>query len=147
MRRYETIFIVDPDLSEEGRVPVFDRLQNLIPSHEGTLLEVDAWGTRRMAYEVKGRVRGYYTRLDYCGTGATVDEIERFFRIDDRILKYLTVMTDESPDVEQLQREMEAARKAEAQTSEAAETEATASAGTAETETSTEPAEGSGDKE
>ncbi|MCG6894998.1 MAG: 30S ribosomal protein S6 [Desulfobacteraceae bacterium] len=147
MRRYETIFIVDPDLSEEGRVPLFDRIQQLIPDQGGSLLEIDAWGMRRMAYEVKGRVRGYYTRLDYCGTGDTVDEIERFFRIDDRILKYLTVMTEETPDVEQLQMEMAAARKAEAQTSEDTETPSAAAPQPAEPETPSESTEGTPEEE
>jgi small subunit ribosomal protein S6 len=59
-----------------------------------------------MAYEIKKRVRGHYTRLDYCAPGSVVDEMERQFRIDDRVLKYLTVMTDEDPDVERIQAEM-----------------------------------------
>ncbi|MEE8398875.1 MAG: 30S ribosomal protein S6, partial [Desulfobacterales bacterium] len=86
MRRYETIFIVDPDLSEEGRDPILQRLKDLIQQFDGFLAMIDQWGAKRLAYEIKKKVRGYYIRLDYCGGGALVDEIERFFRIDDRIL-------------------------------------------------------------
>ena len=97
MRRYETITILDPDLSEDQRTAVFSRLQELIPQQGGLLAFVDEWGSRQLGYEIKKRERGYYVRFDYCGTGAVVDEIERLFRIDDRVLKYMTVLTDDDP--------------------------------------------------
>lgn len=120
MRRYETIFILDPDLSEEGRVPVFDKLNELIPAQGGTLLEMDQWGLRRLAYEIKKKPRGYYVRVDYCGSGAVVNEMERFFRIDDRVLKYMTVLLDKDADVERLKAEL---TKTETQEEEPAEAE------------------------
>ena len=122
MRRYETIFILDPDLSEEGRVPVFQRLEELIPSQGGTLFEIDQWGARKLAYEIKKRTRGYYTRLDYCGPAELVDEMERGFRIDDRVLKYMTVLVDEEPDIDKIKEEMTEAEEAEAEETPAAET-------------------------
>ena len=75
----------------------------------------DDWGLKRLAYEIKKKPRGYYVRLDYCGTGALVDEMERFFRIDDRVLKYMTVLLDKDVDVEGVKEEMaRAASEAEA---------------------------------
>jgi small subunit ribosomal protein S6 len=112
MRRYETIFIIDPDLSDEERSPLFERLKLLFPQLDGLLVEVDEWGTRKLAYEIKKKVRGYYVRLDYCGTGALVNEIERFFRIDDRVLKYMTVLIDPEVDLDNLKAEI---AKAEAE--------------------------------
>lgn len=112
MRRYETIFIIDPDLSDEERTPLFERLKLLFPQLDGFLVEVDEWGTRKLAYEIKKKARGYYVRLDYCGTGALVNEIERFFRIDDRVLKYMTVLIDQDVDLENLKAEI---AKAEAE--------------------------------
>ncbi|GAG47291.1 unnamed protein product, partial [marine sediment metagenome] len=106
MRRYETIFIIDPDLSEEGRTPIFERLKDLFPQHNGLLVMVDEWGAKKLAYEIKKKSRGYYIRLDYCGTGILVNEIERFFRIDDRVLKYLTVLLEKDVDVENVKQEM-----------------------------------------
>ena len=67
MRRYETIFIIDPDLSEEGRAPIFERLKDLFPQHNGLLVVIDEWGAKKLAYEIKKKARGYYVRLDYCG--------------------------------------------------------------------------------
>ena len=94
MRRYETIFILDPDLSDDQRDPVFERVTDLINRHEGFLVVVDKWGPKKLAYEIKKKPRGYYVRLDFCGTGLLVDEIERFFRIDDRVLKYMTILME-----------------------------------------------------
>ncbi|MEA1949640.1 MAG: 30S ribosomal protein S6, partial [Thermodesulfobacteriota bacterium] len=112
MRRYETIFIIDPDLSEEGRAPLFERLKDLFPQHNGLLVVIDEWGAKKLAYEIKKKARGYYVRLDYCGTGVLVNEIERFFRIDDRVLKYMTVLLEKDVDVESVKEEM---AKAEAE--------------------------------
>lgn len=106
MRRYETIFIVDPDLSDEERSPLFEKLKSLFPQMDGLLVMVDEWGTKNLAYEIKKKKRGYYVRLDYCGTGPLVNEIERFFRIDDRVLKYMTVLLEEDVDLESLQAEL-----------------------------------------
>jgi small subunit ribosomal protein S6 len=130
MRRYETIVIVDPDLSEEGRSPVFDRIKEIIPQQGGALIDIDDWGNKRLAYEIKKKNRGFYARLDYCGTGAVVDELERFFRIDDRLMKYLTIVIDEDADPEALLAEKAAAAEAAAAAETAAaedapETEAT----------------------
>lgn len=106
MRRYETIVIMDPDLSDEQRQPVVKRVQDVIDQENGYLALTDEWGTRKLAYEIKKKPRGYYTRFDFCGTSATVDEIERFFRIDDRVLKYMTVLLDTSADIEKIKEEI-----------------------------------------
>ena len=106
MRRYETIFIADNDLSEEDRSPIFEKLKDLIQQHSGLIVMVDEWGSKKLAYEIKKKARGYYVRLDYCGSGFLVNEIERFFRIDDRILKYMTVLLDQDVDIEAVKEEI-----------------------------------------
>jgi small subunit ribosomal protein S6 len=111
MRRYETIFIADNDLSEEDRSPIFEKLKELIIQHDGLLVMVDEWGGKKLAYEIKKKARGYYVRLDYCGSGILVNEIERFFRIDDRILKYMTVLLDRDVDVDAVKEEMAKAQE------------------------------------
>jgi small subunit ribosomal protein S6 len=115
MRRYETIFIIDPDLSEEERTPLFERLKDLFSQHNGLLVVIDEWGAKKLAYEIKKKARGYYVRLDYCGTGVLVNEIERFFRIDDRILKYMTVLLEKDVDIESVKEEMAKAEAEKAQ--------------------------------
>lgn len=117
--------IVDPDISEDQRKGFVGKIEELIPRHQGFLLGIDEWGNRKLAYEIKKKVRGHYYRFDYCGNGACVDEMERSFRIDDRSLKYMTVLLDPNADVEALKREME---KAEEEARAKAEAEAKAQA-------------------
>ena len=110
MRRYETIIITDPDLSPEQRDPVLQRVADVINQGDGYLALTDEWGNRKLAYEIKKRDRGFFIRFDFCGTGAMVNEIERFFRIDDRVLKYMTVLTDKAVDIEKIKEEIAAAQ-------------------------------------
>ena len=105
MRRYETILIIDPDLSDDNRGSILEKLRDLITRHDAFLVEFDNWGVRKLAYEIKKKGRGYYLRVDYCGISVLVDEIERFSRIDDRILKYMTVLLDENADIEKIKAE------------------------------------------
>ena len=96
MRRYETFVIMDPDLSQEQRDQVIQRVEELISQMDGFLVFTDDWGERKLAYDIKKRTRGYYVRFDFCGLSPLVNEIERFFRIDDRALKYMTVLLDKA---------------------------------------------------
>jgi len=49
MRRYETIFIVDSDISEEERTPLFEKITELMPQQNGLLVELNEWGTKKLA--------------------------------------------------------------------------------------------------
>lgn len=100
MKRYETIVIIDPDLSKEAETPIFERLNDLIPQYKGFLIETDDWGTKKLAYDIKKKNRGHYVRLDFCGDGSLIQEMERFFRIDDKIMKFMTVLLDENADLD-----------------------------------------------
>jgi small subunit ribosomal protein S6 len=110
MRRYETIVIIDPDLSEDDRTSFLNRVKEIIPQQGGVLIQEDLWGVKKLAYEIKKKPRGYYARMDYCGMGKAVDEIERFFRIDDRVMKFLTVQLDPEANVEKIQADVAAAK-------------------------------------
>jgi small subunit ribosomal protein S6 len=114
MRRYETFVIVDPDLPQDQRDQVIQRVEELITQMDGFLVFTDDWGERKLAYDIKKKARGYYVRFDYCGLSPLVNEIERFFRIDDRALKYMTILLDKVADLEKIKEEKaEAASKAE----------------------------------
>ena len=112
MRRYETFVIIDPDLSQEQREPLIGRIEELITQMDGFLILADDWGERKLAYNIKRKGRGYYLRFDYCGLAPLVNEIERFFRIDDRALKYMTVLLNEDVDLEKIKDEKTAAEAA-----------------------------------
>ena len=132
MRRYETFIICDPDISESQRAPVLDRVNEQIGQFNGFLVEADEWGSRKLAYLIKKKNRGYYVRFDYCGPSELVDEMERFFRIDDRVMKYMSVLADKEPDVEKIKEEMAAAEQQKKEAAEAAAAAAAAAAAEAE---------------
>lgn len=111
MRRYETVFIMNPELSEDQHQLLFEKLHSLVPEDQGILAKLDEWGHKKLAYKVKKHTRGYYVLMDFCGDGALVKEIERNLRIDDRVLKYMTVLRDEAADVEAVKAEIEAAKE------------------------------------
>jgi small subunit ribosomal protein S6 len=109
MRRYETFVIIDPDISQEQRTLLLERVKEMITQLNGFLVFEDDWGDRKLAYEIRKKERGYYVRFDYCGGAELINEIERFFRIDDRALKYMTVLLDKDADLEKIKEEQAAA--------------------------------------
>ncbi len=132
MRRYETTVIVDPDISDDKRNQLSERTKDLIASQGGLFVNADEWGNRKLAYEIKKKPRGYYVCLDFCGTGKVVDEIERNFRIDDKVMKFMTILIDKDVNIDAVKEEM---AKAETERVEAAKAEAEkAEAAKAETE-------------
>jgi small subunit ribosomal protein S6 len=118
MRRYETFVIIDPELSQDQRKPLISRVEELISQMEGFLVLTDDWGERKLAYDIKKKGRGYYVRFDYCGLAPLVNEIERFFRIDDRALKYMTVLLNGEADLEKIKAEKAAKETAAAEKAE-----------------------------
>jgi small subunit ribosomal protein S6 len=116
MKRYETIVIIDPDLSKEVEAPIFERVNDLIPQYKGILIETDDWGIKKLAYEIKKKNRGHYVKMDFCGDGALVQEMERFFRIDDKVMKFMTVLLEDAADPDAIKAEMDekAAKKEQA---------------------------------
>lgn len=112
MRRYESIVIVDPDVSSENRVPFLEKIKDLIQQKGGFLVKIDEWGIQKLAYEIMKKVRGYYIRIDYCGTGLLVSEIERSFRIDDRVIKFMTILLEKEADIDRIKDELAKAAEA-----------------------------------
>ena len=108
MRRYETIFIADPDLQDEARKNLFKKFTNLLTQTGGLLVKIEDWGNRKLAYEIKKKSRGYYLCLTYGGTGEIVKELERNLRLDEKIMKFMTILLEKDIDEEALKQEIAA---------------------------------------
>jgi small subunit ribosomal protein S6 len=91
LKRYEVIAIVKSDLAEDDLTAIIERSQTIITDRKGVIAKVDKWGKRRLAYEINKQKDGFYFLIDFAGNGPIVAEIERSFKIDDRILKFMTV--------------------------------------------------------
>ena len=105
MRKYETVFILDPDVKDQARTDLFDRVKNIITKENGILLEFDEWGNKKLAYEIKKKLRGFYVCITYGGTGPLVKELERNLRLSDDVLKFMTLLLSDDVTVEQLEEE------------------------------------------
>lgn len=102
MRRYETIYIVNPNLEADSLREVVTKFSDLTKKLKGYIVKVNEWGKRKLAYEVRRFDKGHYVVLDFCGLPEIVKELERNLKLDDRVLKYLTVKIDEDVDPEDL---------------------------------------------
>ncbi|MFA5811588.1 MAG: 30S ribosomal protein S6 [bacterium] len=100
MKEYETVFITKPDLPESTQKQINERLKGLIEKHQGRLFFAKNMGRRSLAYPIAKQTKGIYTCLDYTSTGSVVTDLERNMRLDDNILRFLTVLKNEDVDVE-----------------------------------------------
>jgi len=95
MRRYETIYIIRPGANDDDINAIIERTNGVIEQTGGKIDQLDRWGIKKLAYTINKETQGYYIFSEYAGMPAAVAEIERLFRIDDKVLKYLTVKTQD----------------------------------------------------
>jgi len=94
-RIYEELFILRPDITEEEIGPVVDQLRGIITAAGGTVDKEERWGVRKLAYRIAKKNEGFYILLQFTCPASTVKELERRLRVNDAVLKYLTVRIDE----------------------------------------------------
>lgn len=94
MRKYEAVFIFVPNLEEEKRNQLFERLKGVIEA-DGTINNVDEWGNRKLAYEIKDFTEGYYVIVNFESTPETVDELDRICKISDGMMRHMIIREDE----------------------------------------------------
>lgn len=109
MKRYEVIAIVKTDLTEEDINAIIEKSSNIITDRKGVIAKAEKWGKRRLAYEINKQKDGFYFFIDYAGDGSIVNEMERNFKIDDRILKFMTVTKEGAVTREGMEAEVAAA--------------------------------------
>ncbi|MFN2436226.1 MAG: 30S ribosomal protein S6 [Desulfotignum sp.] len=130
MRKYETVIISDPDLQDQARTDLLDKIRNIIARENGILLDVDDWGSKKLAYEINKKLRGHYFCLTYGGTGELVKELERILKLSDDAMKYMTILLSTDETAESLAKEAQDAEAARAQAAAPQEAEETADSGT-----------------
>ncbi len=91
MNTYESIFIVRPSLSDEEVAKLMDRIKDLIGKKGGSVLKAENWGKKKLAYEIRKEKRGTYLLFLLKGDGALIKELEHFSRVDDALIRFLTV--------------------------------------------------------
>jgi small subunit ribosomal protein S6 len=94
-RTYEMIFIVDPNAADEDVLKLSESVQKIITGQGGSITKTEMMGKRRLAYEINHKRDGIYVLLEVEGSGAEIAEAERRMRVNDQILRYMTVRVDE----------------------------------------------------
>jgi small subunit ribosomal protein S6 len=102
-REYETIYILRPDVDPDTADKVQGRVAEVVSRDNGKLVKVEAWGRRKLAYPVAKQKKGVYVYVKYVGRGGLVHELERNLKLQDSVLKFQTVLTNDDVDVEGLQ--------------------------------------------
>lgn len=94
VREYEMVYILRPDLDEEGRRAKIARVKQAIEAEAGTIQTTDEWGARILAYEINHFREGYYVLLTFALPADRVCKVEERLSMDDAILRYQTVRVD-----------------------------------------------------
>lgn len=95
MRKYETLYVLRPDLEAEKTQELVQKFTGVVTDNGGDGCELNEWGKRRLAYEIDGLHEGYYILMTYHAPTDLSQELERLFRISDDVIRYITVRVEE----------------------------------------------------
>ncbi|MEJ2490330.1 MAG: 30S ribosomal protein S6 [Desulfuromonadales bacterium] len=94
MRTYEAIFIVHPDVAGDDQAAVIDKYRGILTDQGAEVLKIDNWGVRTLAYPVKKQTKGCYVLIIFDAAPNVIAEFERRMRIDDKVIKFQTVLLE-----------------------------------------------------
>jgi len=116
MNCYETLFVVKPTLTEEEIAAQITKVKEVLAKEGAELVGTNDMGMRKLAYPVQKNDRGYYTVLFYKAEGVVIHELERNLKINEDVIKFLTVKYTNTKEMAQFNKLVEAANKAETKT-------------------------------
>jgi small subunit ribosomal protein S6 len=93
-RKYETIYVINPILGEEGVNAVIEKINHLVET-AATLEKTDIWGRRRLAYEINKQKEGFYVLMQFIADAEFPHELERVLKITDGVMRYLVIRLEE----------------------------------------------------
>ncbi|MCX7944822.1 MAG: 30S ribosomal protein S6 [Deltaproteobacteria bacterium] len=99
VREYETLYVVSPELDKSGIDNLNNKFKNIIQENGGKVIKLTRWGKRDLAYRIKKYTHGYYIHLNYFGEGRTVNELQRNLRLNENILRYITIKLSDEADI------------------------------------------------
>ena len=94
MNRYETVFIINPNVEETGVKALIQKFSDVI-NNAGKVENVEEMGKRKLAYEIKKNKEGYYVVINFEAQPELIKELERIYRITDEVIKFIVVRKDE----------------------------------------------------
>ena len=97
-RKYETLMILEPDANTEATEGLIRRAREFVTTESGRILKTERWGLRDLAFEMKGRRKGYYFLMEYAGLPRVATEIDRRLNMIDAVVKFQTIKLQEEVD-------------------------------------------------
>ncbi len=116
IKSYESVVIINAALEDEQVETTISRIQEFITTHGGEIFDVDKWGRKRLAYPIQKAKSGYYVIFRFNAPTNLISLLERNFRLDENIIRYLTIALTKA-DLEAIQKQKETS-KSEEQSSE-----------------------------
>ncbi|MBM3684778.1 MAG: 30S ribosomal protein S6 [Actinobacteria bacterium] len=95
MRVYEMMIIFDSDVDDSGIQQMLNRVNDMVAAGGGKVATTDRWGRRRFAYEINHKQEGYYVVLEIVTEGPNLDDVDRFLRIADQVVRHKTLRLPE----------------------------------------------------
>ena len=94
MNKYELALVVSAKIEDEERIALVEKAKNYVTRYNGTIIEVEEWGKKRLAYEIRHQREGFYYFIQFEADADCPAEVERHVRIMDNVLRYLVVRKD-----------------------------------------------------
>ena len=94
-RTYEVMYIVDPETSDENIGKLNEAVGKLVETEGGSVVRLDDLGRRKLAYQINKKKEGYYVLFEIEGSGQEIAELERRMRVNDAVMRFMTVRVDE----------------------------------------------------
>ena len=91
MNKYEVMYVIDAALEDSARNELISYFSGIVEKNAGTIDRVDEWGKRRLAYAINYKTEGYYVLMYIQGPSELPRELERNFKINDKVLRYLVI--------------------------------------------------------
>lgn len=111
MNCYETLFVVKPTLTDEETVAQITKIKDVLAKEGAELLATNDMGMRKLAYSVQKNDRGYYTVLLFKAAGSVIKELERNLKINEDVIKFLTVKYTNTTEMKQFNKLVDAANR------------------------------------
>ena len=113
MRNYQSILILKPDLEEAQVDQSVEKITSILEKFSGSILKIDRWGKKRLAYRVKKNKFGYYLNIYHTCEPGKVPDLEREYQLYDQVIKYLVIRL-EARDIERVMSQQEEATESAA---------------------------------
>ena len=95
LNKYESIYILKADMEKDEMTTLIEKFKTLVESAEGKIESVEEWGTKKLAYPIQKMEQGYYVLMNFEAKPEFIVELERMYKINDKVIKFITVRKDE----------------------------------------------------